>query len=445
MELVYDKWQEDFITTTGNKILCTGRQVGKSEICAKDAAEYAINNPTSKPIVMIAPTERQAQLLFQKTLDYLSTHYQKYIMTKKDRPTQTRIKLKINKKIVEIYCLPVGATGLGIRGFTIGRLYVDEASRLPEMVWEAVLPALATTAADMIILSTPFGAQGTFHDIWINKDGAYDDFTRISVTTEEVYKERPISATWTEVQKQKALEYIERCKRRFSKRQFMQEYLGKFVDDLHRWFSDELIEQTCTLTRPDYFIEEANYFMGVDIARMGEDKSTFQIFMRTKDSMVHVESITTEKKYTTQTEQLIIDLDKRYKFKRIYIDAGSGSLGVSIFDHLFPLFKKRLMAINNAKRIIEYNPKGEPYMVKLQKEDLYHNLRALMEQSRIRLLNDEELKYELASIQYEYVVKEGQPTKLRIFANPSADIVEGVTRGAWGVKEKINKLQILYI
>jgi len=83
-------------------------------------------------------------------------------------------------------------------------------------------------------------------------------------------------------------------------------------------------------------------------------------------------------------------------------------------------------------------------MVKLQKEDLYDNLRALGEQGRIRLLDDDEIKYSLASVQYEYVMKPGQPTRLRIWSD-YGHIAEALTRMAQCVKEKINKFHISYI
>ena len=40
-----DPWQKEFLNTQGDKILCTGRQVGKSVICGMDAGEYALNHP----------------------------------------------------------------------------------------------------------------------------------------------------------------------------------------------------------------------------------------------------------------------------------------------------------------------------------------------------------------------------------------------------------------
>lgn len=430
--LRYDKWQEDFLKTKGDKILCTGRQVGKSLICSCDAAEYAVSNPKSKPIVMIAPTERQAFALFDKTLQYLADKYPNYIRKGKDRPTKTRIKLKSG---VEIYCLPVGSSGLGIRFLTIGRLYVDEASRMPEEVWAAIYPALLTTGGSIILLSTPFGAQGEFYRTWVNKDSAYESFTRFSIDSETVIRERKICGTWNKIQQEKGLEKLEQAKARMSKRQYAQEYMGEFIEDLHRVFSDALIAQTCKLKRRPTILENRNYYLGCDIARMGEDEGTFEILEKIdKNTIEHIENIVTRKKLTTETEQRILDLDKQYDFREISIDAGAGTLGVSVFDHLLEneQTKRKVVAINNRARSYDREDKTK---AKLLKEDLYLNLVALMEQRKIKLLDDTDVIESLRSCQYEYVQKQGQPTRLRIFGTYT-HIAEGIIRAAWCVLGK---------
>ena len=426
-----DKWQSQFLKTKGDKILCTGRQVGKSLVCSIDAAEFAVNNPRSKPLVMIAPTERQAFALFDKTLQYLADKYPSKIRKGKDRPTKTRIKLKSG---VEIYCLPVGSSGLGIRFLTIGRLYVDESSRMPEEVWSAIYPALLTTGGAIILLSTPFGAQGEFHRTWINKDAAYDSFTRFSIDSEKVVRERKICGTWTELQRTKGLEKLEQAKKRMSKREYAQEYMGEFVEDLHRVFSDALIMQTCKLQRRPTILPNRNYYLGMDIARMGEDEGTFEILEKiSKNEIVQVESIVTRKKLTTETEDRVLELDRIYNFKEISIDAGAGTLGVSVFDHLLALdqTKRKVIAINNRARPMD----RENAKARLLKEDLYLNLVALMEQRKIKLLDDEDLIESLKSVQYEYVHKQGQPTRLRMFGTYT-HIAEGIIRAAWCVLGK---------
>jgi len=438
-----DPWQKKFLETKGDKILCTGRQVGKTEICAMDACEYAIKPDNKHPILITAPTERQARLLFDKCIGYLlENHTNKVIMKGVKRPTKSKIEL-VNGMV--IHCLPTGQYGLGIRGMTVGRSYEDENSRTPPEIEASIAPMVLTTGGARIKLSTPFGATGEFYNTWINKDGAYDSYTRFSVTTEKVIEERPICETWSIHQKEGALKLIRQAKARMSNMQYQQEFLGEFQEDLHRWFSDKWIQEVCTAVRPENINPEADYFMGCDIARMGEDAGTYEIFRRTQNQMVHVENIVTHKKLTTETEAMMRSLVDKYNLRKFYIDAGSGSLGVSIFDHLIaePKLRNKVIAINNAKRVTGYK-EGEAQYTKLTKEDLYDNLRALGEQKRVKLLDDEEVIWSLQSVQYEYVKKEGQPTKLRIFSDDN-HIVEGIIRGVQGIKERIKKFRIGYI
>lgn len=435
-----DPWQKDFLKIKGDKILCTGRQVGKSEVCSMDAGEYAVRNKGTKPIVMIAPTERQAFALFSKTLSYLLKKYPHLVSRKKTETNKTQITLRTGTKI---YCLPVGSSGLGIRFLTIGRLYVDEASRIPEDVWDAITPALLTTGGATVLLSTPQGAQGEFYRVWVNKDKAYDSFTRISTNSEKVVREREICDSWTQKQRDKALVILEQAKKRMSNARYAQEYMGEFIEGFHRWFSDELIQKSCVLKRRERLLPYREYYMGCDIARMGEDEGTFEILDRIdRDNIVQVESIITKKKLTNETEDRIVELDKRYDFSKIFIDAGAGSLGVSVFDHLLILdqTKRKVIAINNAKRSVD----NDDRKVRLLKEDLYDNLRALMEQGRIKLLDDDEVVESLRSIQYEYVMREGEPTRLKIWGD-YAHVVEGLIRAAWCVKYKNLNIKVYSI
>jgi hypothetical protein len=440
-QIILDDWQKSFIETKGDKILCTGRQVGKSEICGKDAGDYSINNPNQN-ILMIAPTERQAYALFSKTLNYLSRNFPKEVVTKgKDRPTKEKITLR-NGTV--IYCLPVGMSGVGIRFITVHRLYVDEASRVPEDVWEAITPALLTTGGDTILLSTPFGKQGEFYRCWINEDDAYTSFTRFSVTSETVMKERPLSEVWTEKKREKALIKLEQAKIRMSKRQYAQEYLGEFVDELFRLFSDEIIRNCCILKRRETIYQERNYLLGCDIARMGEDEGTFEILDKRDDKTIHqVENIITTKKLTTETYESIINLDKQYNFKQIGIDAGAGSLGVGILDFLLrdPIVRKKIVALNNRKLVTNRNEKENQ---KLLKEDMYICFLAMMERGIIKLLDDDNIIESLKSVQYEYITGIGKKTVIRIFGNYT-HIAEGLIRAAYLANQKSLNLHISYV
>jgi len=420
-----DTWQRDFLNTDGDKMLCTGRQVGKSVICAIDAGNYALNNK-NKSILMIAPTERQAYGLFEKTLAFLMQNHLKEIQKGKNKPTKHKIMLKNGSKI---FCYPTGMSGLGIRGLTIDRLYVDEASRVPEPVWASVTPMLLTTGGNMILLSTPFGRQGYFFEMWNDQEST---FAKFSATSEEVIKKREISKTWNIFQRDKALELLEREKLRMSKLEFAQEYLGYFIDDLQQFFSDELIKKCMLAHRPDRIEKNQEYILGVDIARMGEDESTFEIVKKVNPKLlIQVENQITKKTLLTQTSDQIKFLDNQYNFKRIYID--DEGIGIGVFDELITSdqTKRKVIGINNSRRTIDRTGRKKGIL----KTDLYYNLRRLMERGQIHLLNDPEVFQSLKSVQYEFADSTKGEKIIKIFGNYT-HVAEGLIRCAWCLQGK---------
>ena len=406
-----DEWQKQILTTEGNIALRSGRQCGKSTVISVLAGDYAANN-RNKTIMVIASVERQAYLLFEKILDYMINHHKKLIKQGKDRPTKSKIQLT-NGSV--IYCLPTGLSGYGIRGFTIDLLIADEAAFIPDAVFAAVTPAISTRVtqgARIVLLSTPFGRQGYFAN-------AFNDpsFTTFHVSSEECPR----------IPK----EFLEQEKARMTKRQYMQEYMGEFVDELMQFFPDELIRRCMTLKRPNSIRHGNNYFIGIDIARLGEDESTFEIVRLNNDkTLTHVENQITTKTLLSQTSRHILELHKIYGFQKIFVD--DEGIGVGVFDTLLEdeATKRQIIPINNSKRIIN---KDKTQSTRLLKEDLYNNLLRLMETKQIQLLDDPEIFMSLKSVQYEYTSDlKGRP-HLRIHGSYT-HIAEGLIRACWCVK-----------
>ena len=416
MEIKLDKWQQDVLKTKGNLCICSGRQVGKSTIISQDAGEYGINN-SNKSLMIIAATERQALLLFEKVLSYIHLHDKKIICKGKDRPTKHELKLK-NGTIIR--CLPTGDSGYGIRGFTIDRLYADEAAFIPEEVWAAVTPMLATTGGDIILLSTPFGTQGYFWRFFHD-----DKFTSFHVNTEEVAKGRD------DPQKTSMLEFLKDEKERMTQLQYQQEYLGLFVGGIMRLFPQDLIDKVCKLEVGQKILGGDN-FLGVDIARMGGDETVLISANRIKDRLTMTELDIPEAQLLTETARLIIHKDKQHNYSKIYID--DGGMGAGVYDILFEdeQTKRKVVGINNARRSID-KEKGQQNARKkvLQKEDLYMNLKNLMEKGLIDLFDDPRVKQSLKSMQYEY----SDSGKLLIYGNYS-HICEALIRVAFCTKDK---------
>jgi len=405
MKLKLDKWQEEVLATEGNICLRSGRQVGKSTIISVKAGDYALKNK-NKTILVVASVERQALLLFEKILSHIYTTNRKEIRLGKDRPTKHKIILK-NGSV--IHCLPTGMSGYGIRGYTVDLLIADEAAFIPEDVWTAVTPMLAVTGGDIILLSTPFGKGNYFHRCFSD-----ENFTNFHVSSEDCPR--------------KNVEFLQHEKERMSKIQYAQEYLGEFVDELRQFFSDELIKSCMTQKRISYNSEQ-RYYLGVDIARMGEDESTFEIIDRTdKENLIHVENFITKHTLTTETTKMILAMNKSWDFKQIFVD--DGGMGVGVFDQLLTeeSTRRKTIAINNTARPLD---REEKQRKKTMKADLYNNLLALMEKGNIKLLDDDEIFLSLKSVQYEY----NDDGKIKIFGNYT-HIAEGLIRAAWCSKDK---------
>lgn len=425
MKIKHDPWQKKFLETKGDKVLCCGRQIGKSKICSEDGGEYAATND-DKIVLMIAPVERQSFALFDKTLNYLIDNYPKMIKKGKDRPTKTRISLTNG---TTIWCLPVGISGIGVRFLTVHRLYVDEAAYIPEEVWDAVTPMLLTTSGDTIVLSTPAGRGNEFANIVLNKDSAYDSFTRFHENSEDVVKNRVICDTWTQAQQDGALKLLGRARARMSTLRYAQEYEGQLLDELRQYFPTELIKKCMTLKRSTETPDSTKHFLGVDVARMGEDESVLLSLKLVNKHLYQTDMEITTKTRLTETARRILNADTKHKYKKIYID--DGGLGGGVFDPLLehPQTKRKVISINNASRSLDHD-RDKGRKKKLLKEDLYNNLLVLMEQGRIDLFDNPDLFHSLKSIQAEETGRQ-----LKIFGNYS-HIAEALIRAAWCVKDK---------
>ena len=414
---VLDKWQQDILLEEGNLCICSGRQVGKSQIIAIKAAEFIVKHP-NKSVLIISVTEDQAERMLQKIMLYLFDNYRSYIMKGAKRPTKHKVILN-NKS--EIVTKAVGQYGLGVLGMTVDIIIPDEAAFLPEAVWASISPMLLTTGGKLWLLSTPNAAQGYFYEAYTNPEMGFKTF---HVSSEEVAEARP------EPQKSIMLAHLAREKARMTELEYARQYLAQFLEELGQFFPDELISSSQTLQRVTLSsVPSGEYFLGVDVARMGGDETTFEILERIGEDYYQRDNIVHTMTLTTETIDKILELDKKYMFKRIYID--DGGLGVAVFDQLLinDQTKRKVEAINNASRALDRDRNRSR---KILKEDLYLNLRHLMERGRIHLLKDTDIGVSLKSITIE---NNKNSNDVRIYGRYS-HIVEGLIRAAWAERNK---------
>jgi len=408
-----DKWQEDVLKIKGNLALCAGRQVGKSTIISQKAGESAVKHK-NRSVLIIASVERQALLLFEKVLSYIYLNHKYMIKKGKEKPTKHELRLT-NGSIIR--CLPTGMSGYGIRGYTVDELYADEAAFIPEDVWAAVTPMLATTGGIINLLSTPMGATNYFYRCFND-----DNFTHIHVSTEEIAKGRE------EPQRSNMLQFLKSEKLSMGKLQYKQEYLGQFVGGIMRLFPDDLIKKCCTLHPKLQKQGVYNNFLGVDLARLGGDETVLvSVERKKKENIKMYDMQIPEGQRLTDTARLILFMHSGMNYQKIFID--DGGLGAGVFDILFehPKTKRVVVGINNAKKIFTRDKKEK----KVMKDELYQNLVRLMEQGKAKLFDMPEVIQSLRSIQYEY----SDSGRLLIWGNYS-HIAEALIRAAWCVKDK---------
>jgi len=417
-----DEWQKEIIAHDGNCLLNSGRQIGKTYVYAVKAALYMIAHPGCK-IICVSLTEDQAQLIIIMILDYLERNHKSEVAKGKRKPAKNWIYLKNKSHVI---ARPVGNTGDAVRGFTGNVLIVDEASRMPEDMWIAAKPTLMTTGGQIWMSSTPHGKEGYYFQCYQNKENRYKVWQKNS---EDVISERPLSISWTLNQREKALQFLADEKKSMTFAQYGQEYMGLFLDDIRQVFPDDLIRKCMVLKRPNTIDKTKKHYLGVDIARMGEDESTFEIMERKGDRLRHVESQITKKTLTTKTTERILELDRLWNFKQIFID--DGGMGVGVFDQLLaaPQTSRKTVAINNADRPLTRDEKKRKRVIK---EEMINNMLMMMEKGNCLLLDDPEIFTSLKSMQYEIDVN---TKKTKYFGNYT-HIADGLWRACWAVKDK---------
>ena len=452
-ELILDEWQKEIIADEEHHILLTkGRRIGATHTFAMKAVEWMMthkNDHPSSQIVCSSITEDQAQLIISFALDYAIKKYKQFIGKGKDKPTLNRLILVVNKNRRILIAKPVGSTGASARGFEGQVLMIDEAPFQPEMFFDAARPILATKNGRIWMWGTFNGRQGYF---WKNYEDAVikkNPNARFKVwekNTEQVFHERPLSEVWTEKIKEGAIQFLAEEKNDMSEKSYAQEYLGIASLDKNQLYSDEWIKKVCTIDEHEQITKEGDFFGGFDIARMGGDSFTAETLKKLSQTNIRqADHYTRKLLLTTDNENLIAEYTRKWNNKKSGIDAGSGSLGVSVYDHLqndpkFYDIKKRIIVMNNRSMSIN-NEEGKQ---RLFNEDMHDNMRAMGERGILKLFDNEEVKASLRSVQWDFVEDAHGLTKVRIYGR-FTHIAEGIIRAAWLANQKSLNLHISYI
>jgi hypothetical protein len=395
--------------------LLAGRQVGKSEVIAALEAEYLVHTPKAHMLIS-SGVERQAGTLYSKILDYILRKYpDKVWNTKKRKPLKTVFELK-NGAVCRTE--PLGVDGAGARRHTLTRLVLEEMQLIPEEAFAALIPMLFTTGGDIHMLGTAWATEGYVHERLSDPD-----FEVYTIDAEVVAEKRP------EPQRTIMLEHLKRARDMLTESEYMREYKAIPSSNLRQIFPDSLIKACQVLKRPQGIVK-AKYSCGIDPAGLGEDEGAISVLdVTNKDCYKQVDFVITEKKLTTETTDIILGLENRYKFRNIYVD--DGGVGFGVFSELMNHSKTRTKTVrlNNASKFTEGDDNDHK---KILKEAMYTNLLAMMERGKIQLLDDPEIRESLKSCKFEYSKKTGKLLITSAYNHPT----ESLVRAAWHYQEQ---------
>lgn len=217
-DITPDPWQEKLLQSAALQILINcSRQAGKSLTSAIIAIHTAIYEDNS-PILLLSPSLRQSQELFRACLDVYKA------LGRAEPPeaeTALRLELSNGSRIIS---LPGKETN--IRGFSkVKLLIIDEASRVPDSLYQSVRPMLAVSGGRMIAPSTPAGQRGWWHDAWTNGGNAWE---RYQVRADQVPRISPA--------------FLAEERRSMGPNWYAQEYECAFTGDVNSVFPEHYLQ-----------------------------------------------------------------------------------------------------------------------------------------------------------------------------------------------------------
>jgi len=398
----FHKYQKNFLLQcVKNKRVCAlwSRQSGKSLMISLYSLYMCLVN-TSFRVLMVAPTQEQSAELYSKLRKIALGS--ELIKSEIISSSQTEINFRNGSRVKALPCGPEGVT---IRGLTADIIIIEEAGYVKDsIVNEVIMPMIgsAQSYGQCIKIGTPKGKNHFY-------ESSYGKETKYSLI------HIPYTIPLDEGQYSK--DFINEQKNNLTELEFKTEYEAEFIEDADAYFKQDLID-SCV---EDYVLgayhPKSIFTLGVDFARMGEDESVFTVVEESMEKDIRVNFIdSTLHKPMTDAIGRIKVLDEKYTFQKIYLD--ETGMGAGPTDMLTEELGERV--------------EGLTFTVK-SKQDLYSNLKKLMEQGRIKIPNNRKLLYQLADLRYE-VMSSGD-LKIHHSERGHDDFADSLALSCWYFKE----------
>ena len=389
-------WYQDLVINDkgSHVILCSGRQIGKTQMLCVKALHHAIMVPNST-VLLVSRSESQAVMILDEIKEMLmraDLDFERVL-----GEVQNRMELHINsgeKSISKIICLPPTHRG---RGFSATLLLLDEVAyweaenkdedqeKLYYSIFEPTTSATKDrkhpflTMGQIVACSTPNGQQGIFWSLWNNSDFSQYHFNWLvkpGRNDEEFLKKKGQMAIMV----------------------WESEYAALFVSSAGGWITQEEFERNIK-----------NYpiiLPGGDIICLGCDFAGEDTLSREVDYTV-MYGVQTFRESENGPLKIKIVFQKEYPKKilkeRIYNDLLAMKERIAKFA-----YDKVGVGDSVKNDLIEKNVLSEWQIEALtyslpNKSEVYYNLKHIFEQNRIEISEDvyPELKKQLLGLKFE--------------------------------------------
>jgi|TARA_Y100000296_G_scaffold44207_3_gene50769 phage terminase large subunit-like protein len=367
-------------------------------------------------IVIVGPTDRQAGELFSKITNFI-----------KNAPIGSEVQTATQRQMImkngcRISSFPCGDTGDNIRGMTANVLIMEESAFIKDnIVNQVLLPMVAATNGKIIKISTPFGMNHFYvsfqkDDNYISHHYTWEDAVDVGHFTQEFIDEQRLQCSSLE---------------------FQTEYEAAFIPDQDAYFPYALVEHCIK----DYtLLEESNsvidasksYLLGIDFARMGQDSTVYVVIEKGEPNKV---VFIKEVPQNTMDEAIdyVKFLHQKFRFKKIICDqTGLGAGPVDVLSKELNTPKRKINETSyNTNYISQDIVIGVTFTMR-SKEDIFSNLKIVMEQGQLVFPNIKKLIFELKDFRYETT-----PTgnlKLHHSENGHDDFVDALACAAHGLR-----------
>jgi len=396
-------YQEEIIRTAlerkhKNMVIVSATRVGKSEAMAVLGTLMGILYD-GEQVVLLSPTMKQTDNIFRRIRGYFISNPRFMALVDKSRGFRRDMINLVNGSV--IMCLTAGSSE-GLLGFGATVLIVDEAGSIKDEVFRTRIVRMLGAGKKgrnsiLILVGTPHKVN-YLYDAWND-----ENFWKMKITWKEAVESGVL-----------AERVVDEARRIMTEREFKVWFEAEWMGEEEGLFGMMKIRNVARLNRKRDWEDGWRYFMGVDVARFGEDESAI-VIIRTPEyvedegeRMFEMVNFYVKKRHRlNEIIGWVTEKAKKWNVELLGVDATG--LGAGVVDMLYERFGDRAVDIS-----FSGSRRSEAYLL----------VRRLIDDGRLLLIDDDYFLEQFTS----YTVKYKSDGKIQILKRQGRrdDIVDAL-------------------